>query len=148
MGEPAKVFDLAAITCNFLGIPLDEMGGWGDGGGMTLTPGGPAFITRKGADGSVVRSATHDNTWTIKLVVLQTAAVNDVLSGILQLDTSTENGAGVGPFLVRNRLSNTDAFFGSKAWIEGWPEKKYLQQAENLEWTIFVANGKPFWGGS
>ncbi len=148
MSEEAKVYDLAEVTCNFAGIPLDQLGGWGDGGGIEVTFDGPQFEDRKGADGSVVRSKTYEQRATVKLILLQTAGANAVLSAMLNADLKGTNGAGIGPILVRDRQGLT-VIAGPKAWIKARPATvPFKGTAENLEWEIRVANAEAVIGGN
>jgi hypothetical protein len=149
MGEKTKVYDLGEVTCNFLAIPLDSLGGWGEGsGGIECEKQDPSFTIKRGADGSVVRSKTYSGVWMVKLVVLQTAAINAVLSAILALDEKATNGAGVGPLLVRDRQGLT-VIAGPECWIEGHPKTvKFNAEQNNNEWVIVIANGTAFVGGN
>jgi hypothetical protein len=148
MAEETKVYDLGEVTCNFLGIPLDQIGGWGDGGGIEVEYEGDSFDWKKGADGSVVRSKTYENRATAKLVVLQTSAVNKVLSALLNADNAASNGAGVGPVLIRDRQGLT-VISGSKAWIKGRPKTvPFKGTAENHEWLIAISDVTDFIGGN
>jgi hypothetical protein len=146
--EDVKVYDLTEVTVNFLGVPLDELGGWGDGGGCEIEFEGDSFEDKRGADGTVVRSKTYEDRATVKLILMQTAAANAVLSGILAVDRKASNGAGVGPILIRDRQGLT-VVTGSKAWIKGRPKTvNFKGSAENLEWLIRVADTEDFIGGN
>lgn len=148
MAEETKVYDLGEVTCNFLGIPLDSLGGWGDGGGIEIEFEGDSFEDKKGADGSVVRSKTYEQRATVKLTLLQTAGANAVLSGVLNLDRKASNGAGVGPLLIRDRQGLT-VIAGTKCWVKGSPKTvKFGQSAENLEWMIRISDAEDFIGGN
>lgn len=147
--EDTKVYDLTEVTVNFLAIPLDELGAWGEGeGGVTIEYDGDSFTDVMGADGTVVRSKTYDNRATATLSVLQTAAQNAVLSGILNLDKRAINGAGVGPCLIRDRQGLT-VIAGSKCWIMGLPKTvRFGPKAGNLEWKIRFSDAVSFIGGN
>lgn len=148
MAEETKVYDLPEVTCNFLGIPLDALGGWGDGGGIEIEYEGDSFTTKMGADGSCVRSKTGDNRAKVKLTLLQTAGANGLLSAVLNLDRKATNGAGVGPMLIRDRQGLT-VIQGTKCWIIGRPKTvKFGQSAENLEWLIQITDSEDFFGGN
>lgn len=149
MAEDPKVYDLGEVTCNFLGVPLDALGGWGEGdGGITIEFEGDSFEDKRGADGSVVRSKTYEDRSTVTLNLLQTAGANGVLSGILKLDRIATNGAGVGPILIRDRQGAT-VVTGAKAWIMGRPKTvKFGQSQNNQEWKIRIANTDDFIGGN
>lgn len=148
MAEDTKVYDLGEVTCNFLGIPIDQMGGWGDGGGIEIEYDGDSFSDKMGADGTVVRSKTYDNRSTVKLTLLQTAGANAVLSGMLNLDRKASNGAGVGPCMIRDRQGLT-VIAGTKCWIKGRPKTvKFGAAAENLEWLIRISDTEDFIGGN
>ena len=145
--EPTKVYDLRSVTCNLGGIPLDEMGGWGEGeSAIKIEKEGQSFITKKGADGSVVRSKTYDRVYKVTLILLQTAAANGVLSGLLALDETADNGAGIVPILIRDR-QGLNVFGGSEAWIMGHPKTvEFGSTVKNLEWEIQVGDGDLFLG--
>lgn len=146
--EPVKIYDVAGVSVNFLGIPLDAMGGLGDNGGYSVEFEGDAFTDKKGADGSVVRSATHDDRCTVTLILLQTASANLVLSGILNLDRKAPNGAGVGPFLLRDRNGLT-IIQASNAWIMGRPKTiPFKGEADNVEWKIRCGDTDELIGGN
>lgn len=148
MAEVTKVYDLGDVTVNFLGIPIDQMGGWGDGGGVEIEYDSDSFEDKKGADGSVVRSKTYDDRATVKLILLQTAGANAVLSGMLNLDKKASNGAGVGPCMIRDRQGLT-VITGTKCWIKGRPKTvSFKGSAENLEWLIRISDSEDFIGGN
>jgi hypothetical protein len=147
--EATKVYDLRSVTCNLGGIPLDDMGGWGEGeAAIKIEKEAQQFITKKGADGSVVRSKTYDRVYKITLTLLQTAGANGVLSGLLTLDESAENGAGIVPILIRDR-QGLNVFGGAEAWIMGWPKTvEFGASVKNVEWEIQVGDGEMFLGGN
>lgn len=150
MGQEAtKVYDLRSVTCNVGGIPLDEFGGWGEGeSAIKIDKETASFITKVGADGTVVRSKTYNRVYKITLILLQTAAANGVLSGLLALDETAENGAGIVPILIRDR-QGLNVFKGAEAWIMGQPKTvEFGATVKNVEWEIQVGDGTLFLGGN
>lgn len=146
MSEPLKVWDLGELTCNFLGIPIES--GFGEGNAVTIEKQKDDFVIKEGADGSIVRSKTYSKLYMVKIVVLQTAAANALLSAIRQLDIIASNGAGIGPILIRDR-QGLDVFTGTEAFIMGPPKTvTYAQLAGDREWVIAVGDGEQFVGGA
>jgi hypothetical protein len=144
--ERTKFWDIGNFTFVFLNIPIES--GLGEGNVFTIETSEDHFTSKKGADGSTVRVRVYTGKTTVKVILLQTAAANAVLSAIHKLDTSQPNGAGVGPILLRDRSGN-DFFSGSEAWIVGVPKTvTYGATAADREWTIEVADGELFLGGS
>jgi hypothetical protein len=144
--EAIKVWDLGELTFNFLGIPIES--GFGEGNVVTIEKQKDDFVIKEGADGTVVRSKTYSQLYMVKVIVLQTAAANALLSAIRQLDIISNNGAGIGPILIRDR-QGLDVFSGTEAFIIGPPKTvTYAQMAGEREWTIAVGDGKQFVGGA
>lgn len=147
--EATKYLDLDKVLVNFLGIPLDTMGGFGEGDQtIKIEKQDPNFTWKRGADGSVVRSKTYSKIYTVTLSLLQTAAANAVLSTFVSIDDAASNGAGVGPILIVD-TGGLSIFAGAEAWLEGPPKTvAWGPQAGNQEWVIVVADGVMFAGGN
>lgn len=147
--ESAKVYDVIEVTCNLGGIPLDELGGWGEGEEtISVERDSEAFQDKIGSDGSVVRSPTHDNRATVTLNLLQTAGANAILSTLVTGDMAAPNGAGVVPFMLRDRQGLT-LVIATKAWLLGPPKKLgFGPQATNNQWKIRLADSQIFAGGN
>lgn len=147
--EATKFYDLDKVLINFLGVPLDSMGGYAEGDSvLKIEKMDPNFTFKRGADGSVARSKTYSRIYTLTLSLLATAAANAVLSALVLVDEKASNGAGVGPVLVADS-GGQSIFAGSESWLEGPPKTvEYGPQAGNREWTIIVADGTMFQGGN
>jgi len=147
--ETTKVYDVVEVTCNLGGIPLDQLGGWGEGDEtMSVERDSEAFTDKVGADGSVTRSPTHDNRATVTLNLMQTAGANAVLSTLVTGDMNAPNGAGVVPFMLRDR-QGLSLVTATKAWLLGPPKKlTFGPQAGNNQWKIRLADSTIFAGGN
>jgi len=108
--------------------------GYADGEFLKLTP-QPQFILVKGTDGSMVRSKTNDVSIEIVLTLLQSSGSNAYLSGLLALDTSQPNGAGIGSFVLED-LSGTTLVSCSACWIETAAEITLDRGATARAWHL------------
>jgi len=143
MGD-AKVRDLQNCTINFL---ANELSGFGEGSAVKITPAGEAFKKKTGCDGLTVRSkAGTKDLYSVEVTLIDASEANAFLSVIHNLDKAVDNGAGVGPFIIKDN-QGTSLFVGTKAWIEKEAEVEYKDESTDRVWT-FCAVGKNFIGGN
>lgn len=138
------VYDLDQVSVNLAGIPF--VGGWGEGGSISITFNSELFVNTVGRTGEVVRSKTNDKSAVVSLTFLQTSAHNSRLGALSLLDQNLPNGAGIGPFICRDR-TNGDEYFAAKAWIQKLPDPEFGQEATDREWQIFCERLDSFPGG-
>lgn len=144
MAPKLKIYDADKVTATFFGFLIDS--GLGEDEFIRITPEGPVVTDKAGADGEVVRSKTNEKRVTIKITLLQTSEGNAKLSAIAELDDRAGNGAGVGPFLVKDRSGLS--LHAGKAWISELPETVYAKGAEAREWTLRGVISGRFEGGT
>lgn len=146
--ETTKVYDFDQISLNFLGIPLDAMGGF-DEEGIKVEWESEWFEDHVGADGTVVRTKKYDKRAKTTIQVLPTAAMNAVLSAALISDDSAPNGASVGPFLIADRQSNGTLFVDSASWLMGPPkEMTFKNGITGIQWVFRHSQLTVFIGGN
>jgi len=140
-----KNYDPTLYTIVAAGIPVDK--GYADGEFITVEREGDAVTDVAGTDGSVTRAIVKDNRATVTIKLMQSADVNALLSALFLLDQNAPNGAGVGPFLLKDR-GGTTVLAGDACWIAKTPDVKLDKTPTPREWKLRVANLKEFHGGN
>lgn len=127
------------------GVPVDS--GRGDDTFLKLKWMSPRYTTKVGVDGEVVRTKSNDKRLQATVTVLQTSAGNALLQTLHALDTNSSNGAGVGPFMVKDRNGFT-LYTGAQCWVAQPPDPDFGKEAGTRDWIIEVANCDGFEGGN
>ena len=140
-----KTYDPKQYDIVFAGISLNE--GLADGTFLTIAPDTPGFSKKVGVDGEVARSRSHDRSATVTFTTMQTSDVNDRLSALYNADRDAVNGSGVGTFFVQDRAGRMVGE-AAKAYIADDPDVVLSGEAETREWTIELADWRPFHGGT
>lgn len=141
----AKNYDPTQYTIVVAGIPINK--GYADGEVIKVERESDAFTDVVGTDGSVTRVAVKDDRATATLSLMQTADANALLSALFLLDRNAPNGAGIGPFLLKDR-SGTTILAGDASWIAKPPDASVDKTATPRQWKIRIANLKEFHGGN
>lgn len=128
-----KIYDADQVSVVFANIPIDS--GYADGEFARIQQTEKSFKSKTGTDGEVTRSKTKQKITVVTITLMQTSDSNAKLSGILNLDEAGQNGAGVGPLLIRDR-QGTSVFEAQFAWITGPPEVVYDREAEGRAWEL------------
>jgi hypothetical protein len=139
-----KVYDPNAITCLVSLIPIS---GFADGSMVTVETEGEDFVDVCGTDGMVVRSKNLDKRATATIRLMQSSTSNDDLSALRLQDELAGNGAGVGPFLLKDDQGST-LVVAEKSWIMKPPVTDFDKQAKEREWKIRLAKAVIFNGGN
>lgn len=146
MGNPEfKIYDLDQVTIDFAGVKLNS--GFSPDGAVKITPWGDKFSRVEGTDGSVTRSKTNSKGASVEITLMQTAEANAKLSTIHNTDLKASNGAGVAPFMVRDRQGKS-LFLSPHAWIVAPPEAEYTNEAKARVWKFDAADCEHFDGGN
>jgi len=139
----AKVYNADQVTVAYGPVLLGS--GQADGEFLRVEQEADDFEDVVGAGGEVVRSKTNDRRATITLVLLQTAAENDLLSAISNIQRET--GLGSEPLLVKD--NNGRAIYkAEQAWIMRAPDASFDRTATSREWAIRCASLERFDGGN
>lgn len=146
MGKEVINYDLNQVTVTVADVLID--GGWFEDDVIKLEPNSDDYGFVVGAGGDVGRYKTNDPVTKVTLRLMQGSAYNDALAAKRALDLNTPGGAGVGAFLVKDRLGRS-LYTGSKSWIAGPPKDVTFGKGLKVrEWTIIVANTLRFDGGN
>lgn len=132
-----NIYDLNAVDVILAGIALKD--------GLTsfeIAPTGPAFATEAGADGHVVRYATHEKRAMCNIVLKGSSEENAKLSALHAADVAATNGAGVVPFMLRDN-NGTTLVATDKAWIVGLPTKTMAAAPGDVTWVVELVLSSP-----
>lgn len=137
MADDLRTHDAAETTLSIGGILIDS--GYADGEYLSVEPQAEDFTDKVGTDGSVVRSRTHDQRATIKLKLLATSKGNAVLTQLRALALNTTNGADVGAFVLRDRLTGVMLARSAQVWVQKPPTLSRGREVAEYEWTLRAA---------
>lgn len=136
MSNRTVAYDCRNYAIVICGIPIDD--GLTEGGFFKLSPESEAFGVTAGADGHVVRylkAGSNLRKW--ELTLLQTSSHNAQLSILHALDVESKNGAGIGPFLLKDKggttLVGSDVCFITKA-----PDLELGAEVKDLTWEGYI----------
>ena len=144
MAAPTRIYSLQNCIITFAGAAFSE---FAEGDALTLTPDGPVFEKVRGADGVASRYTTGITGASGSLRLMQTAAFNDFMSGVLQADIAAPGGAGVGTFHLQD-LNGTTVVSAAQAWITSWPDFTIAQAPVAREWPITLEGINWYVGGN
>ena len=87
--------------------------GYADDSFITIDPNGDGVTKKVGCDGEIVRSISPDDTYIVKLTVLQTSETNSFLQNRFKQDRQT--GDGMFPILIKD-LKGGMVFSAHRLW--------------------------------
>jgi hypothetical protein len=137
-------YSFGDVTAAFGPIILD---GYQDGEGITIEHTSDAFTLKVGIDGKATRCKVLDRSATITIKLMQSSAANDLLSAVYLADQAAPNGAGVGPFIIRDH-NGRSVFTAAESWIARAPDATFDQEVSVREWKFGVAFLSEFHGGN
>lgn len=139
------VYDPNEVSIVVAGIPIE--GGFADGSFIEIEQESDDFEDVVGTDGDVTRSKTNDRRATCTLTLMSSANANLLLSAISNIDRKASNGAGVGPFLVKDNQGST-LFAAEKSWVAKPPTAVFDKTATPRAWKIRIADLERVDGGN
>ncbi len=147
--DDAKFWDPDQVDVSMGAIPLS---GFAEGSMIEYEPDGDQFNEVDGVDGTLTRSKKVVRKGTITVHLMSTSNSNDVLTGFHAVDLAAPGGAGVVPFVIRDRNGATLMTF-PKSWVMAFPKVTMADKAQDQAWKIRVVsppNGAPniFLGGT
>lgn len=140
-----KVYDSNEVAVSIAGIPIT--GGFDDGAFLRIERDTDVFGDKVGTDGEVTRFKNNDDRANATIILMQTAAANDLLSALLLSDQNAPNGFGVGRFLVQD-LNGRSIHEAAHAWVMDFADVEYGREATAREWPIRIARLQTFVGGT
>lgn len=112
--------------------------GFADDSFVSIDPNGDGVTKKVGCDGEIVRSISPDDTYIVKLSVLQTSPTNAWLQRMFAADV--ENGTGMFPILVKD-LSGSTVFKAAQAWPAKPASRGFGKESSNREWELHTGSG-------
>ena len=137
MAFQVKEYDADQIRISLAGVPLAQgagVSGFEDGEFLSIGF-KPQFGLKKGTDGSATRYKTNDREVEIKLILMQTNTLNNVLSALLFADVSAPNGIGIGSFVVAD-LAGTTLISVPTSWLSAPSDVSYDRVPKGRSWPI------------
>jgi hypothetical protein len=125
-------FDAKSIIQVFAGIPIS---GYAKGTFVSIEFNEDAFNLTIGADGEGCRAKSNNESAQITFTLMQSSAVNDLLSAIHNLDKTSPGGDGIGPYLLKD-LFGTTIIAAEKAWIKKMATAAYGTEPSDREWVL------------
>lgn len=107
--------------------------GYADDSFITITKNGDGITKKVGCDGEVVRAIDPDNSYQVKISLLQTSPSNAFFQQRFILDYDT--GEGTFPLLIKD-LKGGVVFSAEAAWVIKPADRTYGRDSNNREWTI------------
>lgn len=140
-----RFYDPNRVSIIIAGLPISS--GFAEEEMITIERESDAFTDVVGVDGEVSRSKLFDNRATVKLKLMQTSPNNALLTAMYLQDKLGDNGAGVGPFAMKDK-GGTTLYTAEHCWISKPPDVTMATKATAREWTIRVASLLEFAGGN
>lgn len=112
--------------------------GYAEDSFVTIDPNGDGVTKKIGCDGEIARSISPDDTYIVKISVLQTSDTNSFLQQKLALDLKT--GDGMFPILIKD-LKGGMVFSSEAAWPIRAASRGYGKEAGNREWELHTGSG-------
>lgn len=140
-----KVYDPREIVLSIAGILISS--GFAEDSMVKVTQTSKRFESVASVDGEVTRVKLHDRRATVTVSLMQSSDGCDALSALLNRDTNSPNGAGVGAFELKDLNGNTE-LKGSHAWVTGLPETEFGKKVGSRQWEIEVADMDGVVGGA
>lgn len=112
--------------------------GYADDSFITIDPNGDGVTKKVGCDGEIVRSISPDDTFIVKLSVLQTSTTNSWLQQKFTNDIS--NGNAMFAILIKD-LKGGLVFKAAQAWVAKPASRGYGKESNNREWEIHTGSG-------
>ena len=111
------------------------LSGLADGTFVTVEQNEDSFTLMVGSDGDACRAKSNNRSSRVTATLLQSSAVNDLLSAMHNVDINSPNGDGINPILVKDNTGRT-LHTAEKAWIVKPPASSFARETENREWVF------------
>lgn len=111
--------------------------GYADDSFISIEPNGDGITKKVGCDGEIARSISPDNTYKVKITLLQNSDSNSFFSNIADYDRATGNG--LFPVLIKD-LRGGLLFATGAAWVIKKSPATRGKETNNREWEIDTAS--------
>ncbi len=107
--------------------------GYADDSFITIEANGDGVSKKVGCDGEIVRAISPDNTYKVKIALLQTSESNSFFTQ--KVDQDMENGSGMFPILIKD-LKGGLVFSTDCAWCLKKASAVRGKESNNREWEL------------
>ena len=104
---------------------------------VSIEANGDGITKKVGCDGEIVRSISPDDTYVVKLSLLQTSPTNSYLQKRFAKDQ--KDGDGLFPLMVHD-LKGGLLFSTEAAWVAKAAARAFGKEAANREWELQTAS--------
>lgn len=111
--------------------------GYADDSFISIEPNGDGITKKVGCDGEIARSISPNNTYKVKITLLQNSDSNSFFSNIADYDRATGNG--LFPVLIKD-LRGGLLFATEAAWVIKKSPATRGKETNNREWEIDTAS--------
>lgn len=111
--------------------------GYADDSFISIEPNGDGITKKVGCDGEIARSISPDNTYKVKITLLQNSDSNSFFSNIADYDRATGNG--LFPVLIKD-LRGGLLFATEATWVIKKSPATRGKETNNREWEIDTAS--------
>lgn len=111
--------------------------GYADDSFISIEPNGDGITKKVGCDGEIARSISPDNTYKVKITLLQNSDSNSFFSNIADYDRATGNG--LFPVLIKD-LRGGLLFATEAAWVVKKSPATRGKETNNRDWEIDTAS--------
>lgn len=130
MSGPIKTYNPKKVIVTWLGYTFT---GFVKGTFVEITPNSDGFTLEVGSDGEGARVVSADESFTIKLSLMQTSAGNDHCSAQYVADKQTNTNTG--PFMVKD-LNGRSLFSAPNTWIKKLPVGGFSNEISSRDWEF------------
>lgn len=131
-------FDNLNVSVTFAGISLED--GRSEDEFLSVEYQNDAFTDELGADGLVIRNATHDDRVDIDVTLKGSSLEHAKLSAIHNADRLSKNGAGVSTLVIRD-AAGTTLLATSQAWVVKAPAMTFGTARGDMTWSLRAVVG-------
>ena len=107
--------------------------GYAEDSFVQIEANGDGIVKKVGCDGEIVRAVSPDNTFKIKITLLQTSDSNTFFSN--EIDVDRETGDGMFPVLIKD-LKGGLVFSTDAAWVVRKSPVGRGRDSTNREWEL------------
>lgn len=107
--------------------------GYAEDSFVTIEPNAQGTQKIVGCDGEIARALDPDNTYKVRIALLQTSDANSYLQSMRDLDYAT--GEGMFPIIVKDLRGGT-LFQAEQAWVTRSSGRVFGRTNQNREWEL------------
>lgn len=144
MTTAVKTYNAEQVIFTFGGIPASE---YGADTFVEIERMTPAFTSKIGVDGAVVREQQNDDRAKVTVHLLATSRVNALWTAVHLADKASKNGKGVAPLNLLDKNSKAELHFAEQAWIAEEPKVTFARGVEERLWVFECASLKSVHSG-